>query len=402
MAFVRSHIQHVIYIVKENRTFDQILGDLGNGSNGDPSLTHVRQADHAELPPLSQPASSRWTTSWIPATAAWTAGRGRCRAASPIPRRITQQINYALVNRGLSYETEGTNRNVPVELRHRRAARRRPPAAAFTHAATRPSPAAPANLLAGTGNHAATDAPVRLPARLHLRRRAASRRHASATTASWSTTSAASAPTPTRSIDPFASGVVQVAPLEPDAARQDRRLLPRLRPELSRPVALQRVEARVPAVRRRTATCRTSSLVRFSHDHTGSFGTALGGVNTPERSRPTTTTRSAAWSQAVANSPLRRQHADHRHRGRLPGRPRPLRLHRATAYVVGPYVKQGAVVSTRYNQVSVLRTIEDILGTPHINLNTAYQRPMADVFDTARAAPGASPRQPRGSSRTPR
>jgi len=27
-------------------------------------------------------------------------------------------------------------------------------------------------------------------------------------------------------------------------------------------------------------------------------------------------------------------------------------------------------VSTRYNQVNVLRTIEDILGTDHINLNT--------------------------------
>jgi len=29
----------------------------------------------------------------------------------------------------------------------------------------------------------------------------------------------------------------------------------------------------------------------------------------------------------------------------------------------------------------VLRTIEDILGTEHINLNTAFQRPMSDVFD---------------------
>ncbi|MFP3616609.1 hypothetical protein SB778_41950, partial [Paraburkholderia sp. SIMBA_050] len=27
---------------------------------------------------------------------------------------ITQQINYAAVNRGLSYESEGTNRSVPV------------------------------------------------------------------------------------------------------------------------------------------------------------------------------------------------------------------------------------------------------------------------------------------------
>ncbi|MBN8730755.1 MAG: beta-propeller fold lactonase family protein [Acidobacteria bacterium] len=33
-----SPIEHVIYVVKENRTYDQILGDLGKG-NGDPSLT---------------------------------------------------------------------------------------------------------------------------------------------------------------------------------------------------------------------------------------------------------------------------------------------------------------------------------------------------------------------------
>jgi len=29
---------------------------------------------------------------------------------------LTQQINYARVNRGLSYEGEGTNRNIPVNL----------------------------------------------------------------------------------------------------------------------------------------------------------------------------------------------------------------------------------------------------------------------------------------------
>jgi hypothetical protein len=55
--------------------------------------------------------------------------------------------------------------------------------------------------------------------------------------------------------------------------------------------------------------------------------------------------------------------------------------HRGTAFVVGPYVKQGKVVRTRYSQVNALRTIEDILGTPHLNLNTAFQQPMTDVFD---------------------
>jgi hypothetical protein len=44
-------------------------------------------------------------------------------------------------------------------------------------------------------------------------------------------------------------------------------------------------------------------------------------------------------------------------------------------------VKQGAVIGAHYSQVNVLRTIEDILGTEHINLNTAFQRPMAEAFD---------------------
>src|SRR4029434_5353532 len=36
-------IRHVFYIVKENRTYDQVLGDLGRG-NGDPKLTLFGEA----------------------------------------------------------------------------------------------------------------------------------------------------------------------------------------------------------------------------------------------------------------------------------------------------------------------------------------------------------------------
>ena len=38
MAEVSQRIHHVIYVIKENRGFDQVLGDLPVG-NGDPSLT---------------------------------------------------------------------------------------------------------------------------------------------------------------------------------------------------------------------------------------------------------------------------------------------------------------------------------------------------------------------------
>ena len=56
--------------------------------------------------------------------------------------------------------------------------------------------------------------------------------------------------------------------------------------------------------------------------------------------------------------------------------------HRSNAYVVGAYVKQGAVVSTRYTTVSVLRTIEDLLGMQPLSLNDGLTPPMAGVFQS--------------------
>ena len=44
MSAVRPGVKHVIFIIKENRTYDQVLGDLTNGSNGDPRLTEFGQA----------------------------------------------------------------------------------------------------------------------------------------------------------------------------------------------------------------------------------------------------------------------------------------------------------------------------------------------------------------------
>ena len=54
----------------------------------------------------------------------------------------------------------------------------------------------------------------------------------------------------------------------------------------------------------------------------------------------------------------------------------------ALAFVAGAYVKQGALVSTQYNTIDFLRTIEEVLGLPPMNLNDALARPMADVFNT--------------------
>ncbi len=54
--------------------------------------------------------------------------------------------------------------------------------------------------------------------------------------------------------------------------------------------------------------------------------------------------------------------------------------YRTTAYVVSPYTKRGQVISTQYNQTSLLRTMELILGLPPMNQLVASATPMFDCF----------------------
>jgi len=56
--------------------------------------------------------------------------------------------------------------------------------------------------------------------------------------------------------------------------------------------------------------------------------------------------------------------------------------YRTTAYCISPYTKRGAVVSTQYNTTSILRTIEQILGLPPMNQFDATATPMFDCFTT--------------------
>ena len=53
---------------------------------------------------------------------------------------------------------------------------------------------------------------------------------------------------------------------------------------------------------------------------------------------------------------------------------------RTVALAVGPYVKRNALVGNRYDQLSLLRTIELSLGLSPLNANDALAAPMFDIF----------------------
>ena len=54
--------------------------------------------------------------------------------------------------------------------------------------------------------------------------------------------------------------------------------------------------------------------------------------------------------------------------------------HRIPVAVIGPYVRKGAIIHTRYDLVSVVRSMELIMGMKALSLNDALATPMYDVF----------------------
>ena len=384
MNFLRSKIKHIIYVVKENRTFDQILGDLGNGSNGDPSLTLFGEA--------VTPSFHRMARNFVTIDKFMDPGDGSMdgwswsmRGRVTNTETLTQQINYARVNRGLSYEVEGQNRNIPANL-NSTAARDffyDPTGATMPYSnSTSSLKGGTANILAGDGDHAATDGPTGYQQGYIFN--AVLNTGGTVRNYGWMANTPGSIGTIANPIsDPFAAGVIQTTTAN-QLLYQNGFYDPYFRaydqayPDVWRFNEWNREFQQFVA----NGDLPSLEMIRgLSHDHTGSFSSALGGVNTPELQQADNDYAVGLLVQAVAHSPYAKDTliiiieddsqdgADH------------VDSHRATTYFVGPYVKQHAVVSTHYSQPNVLRTIEDIFGTEHINLNTYYARPMADVFD---------------------
>ncbi len=377
MGFLHKKIQHVIYVVKENRTFDQILGDLTNGANGDPSLTQFGR----RITPNFHRLSNRFVTLdnfMDPGDGSQEGWSWSMRGRITNLQEVTQQINYAFVNRGLSYEAEGTNRYVPIGVET--TAGRDAATKDLFSTGSASLPGGTSNLLPGIADIAAADAPFGvqrsyifdsvLQAGLTVRNYG------------WMTSNIGPTTYPDKTPIENAgeSGIVQVAALNPtlapftdvyfrgyDQTYSDQWDFNEWNREFMGYIA----NNNLPSL----------ETVRLSHDHTGSFATALAGVNTPDTQEADNDLAVGRLVEAVAHSPYANNTVIIVTEDDCQDGPDHVDSHRSTTYVVGAYVKKNAVISTRYNQVSVLRTIEDILDTPHINLNTAYQRPMTDVFD---------------------
>jgi hypothetical protein len=113
MATVRQGIKHVIFIIKENRTYDQVLGDLPNSSNGDPALTEFG----GNITPNQHALAQQFVTLDNFMDTAEVSYHGwHWSTAAQAPDVVEHQYPVAYVFRGLSLDSEGAVRNVNVGI----------------------------------------------------------------------------------------------------------------------------------------------------------------------------------------------------------------------------------------------------------------------------------------------
>ncbi len=375
MAFLHDKIQHVIYIVKENRTYDQILGDLGKG-NGDPSIVVYPRPITPNLHALAdkfvdldnfydsgEVSGDGWN---------WSVS---ARAADTIEK--TEPINYA--GRGLNYDYEGTNRNVNVGFAT-------PADRAIADPAMNTLPPAVANnLLLGTGDVSAPDSPEgdagagylwdsALRAGLHVRN------YGFFIDLAPYRIPVNIGGIPNTIRDPFASDT-PVATATKGVLRPVTDMFFRgfddSFPDFYRVNEWEREFDQFE----KDGNLPNLEFVRVMNDHTGSFGTSIDGVNTPELDTADNDyavgriVEKVAKSKAYSGNTLVFVIEDDAQDG-----PDHVDAHRSIAFVAGPYVKQGAVVSQKYTTVSMIATIVDILGIEHLGTYDALERPMTDAF----------------------
>ena len=386
---LRENIKHVIYIVKENRTYDQILGDLPAG-NGDPNLT--------QFPRVVTPNQHALAEQFVlldnfydPSNVSYEGWQWSTAARSIDATEKTYSVNYA--KRGLSYDSEGTDRNINVAY----------PNVAARRAANPMTPNDP-DLLPGPRNEEDIDGPGKRA--LKLAGRAPQKQDGEDLSEEhgegylWD--AAIRARRSVRnygfhcdlvrySLEPASGGI---PPVENPYATRTQVAFPAHGALLNRTDPYFRgFDDKLPDFFRyiewarefdnfvQTRNLPNLTLLRLMNDHTGAFARAIRGVNTPELQVADNDYAVGLVIDKVAHSRYANSTLIFIVEDDAQDGPDHIDAHRSIALVAGPYVKQGQLVSERYTTVSMIRTIEEILGLPPQNLHDAGVRPMIEIFD---------------------
>ncbi|HJW39915.1 MAG TPA: hypothetical protein VJ476_01660 [Rhizomicrobium sp.] len=373
MAGLRKRIRHVIYIVRENRTYDQILGDLP-GADGDPALV--------QFGPTMTPNQHAIASEFVALDAFFdsgeASGNGWNWSTAARTTDVTEKempVNYS--GRGLSYDFEGTTRDINVANAYK------------PRLAANPLNDRDPDLMPGSANQEAPDGPDGENEQGYLWN-AVLRAHESLRNYGFFTDlTRYDEHVPPKFLipaehDPAAKKLVVTFPANKALApytdlyfRGFDNKFPdywRFR-EWNREFTLYEKNGKLPQL----------ETVRFMHDHTGNFGDAIDGVNTPETQVADNDYAIGLLVDRIAHSRYAKDTLVFVIEDDAQDGPDHVDAHRSVAFIAGPYVKHGAIISDRYTTVNFVRTMETILGLKPMNFHDANAKPMADVFDLAQA-----------------
>ncbi|QLE47747.1 hypothetical protein FD724_06255 [Nostoc sp. C057] len=387
MRYLQGKIKHVIYIVKENRTYDQVLGDLPVG-NGDPTLTlfpnnispnhHKLSFGFATFDNFYDSGESSgvgWNWSTYGRTTDYT--------------EKTQSVLYGNAGfNGLTYDYEGTNRNISLAL-SQTSSNKSPINTRITGIL---DPSGHSSILPGDRDVDAPEGDGNLqPDAIGgylwdtaLRAGKTVRNYGFFVDNAVPYTTSQSDPTKP---DPKNPTYIPISPT-PYADK-----IPQA--PVTKTVLLDKTDLYFRSFDQNNADTYLYSewerdlkqnglpnlmLVRLSHDHFGSFGTALAGLNTPELQMADNDYAIGKLVEKISHLPEWKETAIFIIEDDSQNGPDHVDSHRSLAYIISPYTKRGALVSTNYNTISVLRTMEDLLNIGYLAITDANAEPMSDAF----------------------
>jgi DNA-binding beta-propeller fold protein YncE len=370
---LRQRIKHVIYIMKENRSYDQILGDL-KGANGD--------ARAAIFPEKITPNHHAIARNFVTLDNTLVSAEGSIQGfmwtySGQTTDHDERMEPLGYIGRG-TLEWYGVNRGINMGLA----------SSEERHAQFAPSPTDP-DILPGTQDANAPDGPDGMEGLgflwdLALRKGLTVRNYGLSPDQhnDIDTNYDCIEHCPPRQVvhDAFKEGVRVYWPSKASlAAYSD----PYFRPFSPAYPDFWRVREWKREFEQftRQGSLPALTVMWLGNDHTGWFGQAIDGVNTPETQMADNDYGLGVILETVANSPFAKDTLvvsieddtwdgwDH------------VEAHRTVALFAGAYVRQHAVISTRHTTVNVLKTVEEVLGIGPIGLNDALAEPIAEVFD---------------------
>ena len=385
MAFLHDHIKHVIYIQKENRTYDQVLGDLPQG-NGDPKRVQFPQP----ISPNHHLLATRFALLDNFYDAGDVSGDGwnwdtQGHANDATVKNVL--VGYGNANFNIPFDWNGNPRNIGIAVPDQTNGTPSPITVRIT---TLFDPTGGSSIEPGPKDITASQGADDLDADALggyiwdtvLRAGKTVRHYGLYADENYYVVPSAGYPLYLPIVrNAFAVKAVQAVPGRPSL--KGRTDLYYRGWDLNTPDQYRFEEwEREFNQYVKNGNLPDFEMVDFMEDHFGNFSSNVGGLENPLAQMASNDYALGRLVEAVSQSPYWKDTAIFVVEDDAQNGPDHVDAHRSTVFIASAYTNSGAVVHTNYNSTNVVRTIEDILGVNYLGLNDANARPMSDVFIT--------------------